>query len=291
MFCFRCGQELPEGAKFCPSCGQSQTIDTQPAQAEAPQAQPVQAEAPQAEPQAQPVQAETPQAEAQAQPVQAETPQAESQAQPVQAETPQAESQAQPVQAETPQAEAQAQPVQAQAPQAEPAQQPAPPQSGVSYAQTQPSPQTAPTYQTVPSPQPMQLGTKWLTVLPILLGLGAVLNLISIISLLDDLDGIPLSFAFSLPTIGPAFAIAFFSTIALIVLAVVTIILLVRRKKAGCFCVYALYAVQVLANIVVLFAYLDFGMDVLSIILSILIGAVMLAVNVVYFGKRKHMFS
>ena len=277
MFCFRCGQELPEGAKFCPSCGQSQTIDTQPAQAEAPQAQPVQAEAPQAEPQAQPVQAETPQAEAQAQPVQAETPQAESQAQPVQAETPQAE--------------AQAQPVQAQAPQAEPAQQPAPPQSGVSYAQTQPSPQTAPTYQTVPSPQPMQLGTKWLTVLPILLGLGAVLNLISIISLLDDLDGIPLSFAFSLPTIGPAFAIAFFSTIALIVLAVVTIILLVRRKKAGCFCVYALYAVQVLANIVVLFAYLDFGMDVLSIILSILIGAVMLAVNVVYFGKRKHMFS
>ncbi len=263
MFCFRCGQELPEGAKFCPSCGQSQTIDTQPAQAEAPQAQPVQAEAPQAEPQAQPVQAETPQAE----------------------------SQAQPVQAETPQAEAQAQPVQAQAPQAEPAQQPAPPQSGVSYAQTQPSPQTAPTYQTVPSPQPMQLGTKWLTVLPILLGLGAVLNLISIISLLDDLDGIPLSFAFSLPTIGPAFAIAFFSTIALIVLAVVTIILLVRRKKAGCFCVYALYAVQVLANIVVLFAYLDFGMDVLSIILSILIGAVMLAVNVVYFGKRKHMFS
>ena len=291
MFCFRCGQELPEGAKFCPSCGQSQTIDTQPAQAEAPQAQPVQAEAPQAEPQAQPVQAETPQAEAQAQPVQAETPQAESQAQPVQAEAPQAESQAQPVQAETPQAEAQAQPVQAQAPQAEPAQQPAPPQSGVSYAQTQPSPQTAPTYQTVPSPQPMQLGTKWLTVLPILLGLGAVLNLISIISLLDDLDGIPLSFAFSLPTIGPAFAIAFFSTIALIVLAVVTIILLVRRKKAGCFCVYALYAVQVLANIVVLFAYLDFGMDVLSIILSILIGAVMLAVNVVYFGKRKHMFS
>ena len=277
MFCFRCGQELPEGAKFCPSCGQSQTIDTQPAQAEAPQAQPVQAEAPQAE--------------SQAQPVQAEAPQAESQAQPVQAEAPQAESQAQPVQAETPQAEAQAQPVQAQAPQAEPAQQPAPPQSGVSYAQTQPSPQTAPTYQTVPSPQPMQLGTKWLTVLPILLGLGAVLNLISIISLLDDLDGIPLSFAFSLPTIGPAFAIAFFSTIALIVLAVVTIILLVRRKKAGCFCVYALYAVQVLANIVVLFAYLDFGMDVLSIILSILIGAVMLAVNVVYFGKRKHMFS
>lgn len=235
MFCFRCGQELPEGAKFCPSCGQSQTIDTQPAQAEAPKAEPVQAEAPKAEP----------------------------------------------VQAEAPKAE----------PQAEPAQQPAPPQSGVSYAQTQPSPQAAPTYQTVPSPQPMQLGTKWLTVLPILLGLGAVLNLISIISLLDDLDGIPLSFAFSLPTIGPAFAIAFFSTIALIVLAVVTIILLVRRKKAGCFCVYALYAVQVLANIVVLFAYLDFGMDVLSIILSILIGAVMLAVNVVYFGKRKHMFS
>ena len=171
MFCFRCGQELPEGAKFCPSCGQSQTIDTQPAQAEAPKAEPVQAEAPKAEPQA------------------------------------------------------------------EPAQQPAPPQSGVSYAQTQPSPQAAPTYQTVPSPQPMQLGTKWLTVLPILLGLGAVLNLISIISLLDDLDGIPLSFAFSLPTIGPAFAIAFFSTIALIVLAVVTIILLVRRKKAGCCCV------------------------------------------------------
>ena len=291
MFCFRCGQELPEGAKFCPSCGQSQTIDTQPAQAEAPKAEPVQAEAPKAEPQAEPVQAEAPKAEPQAEPVQAEAPKAEPQAEPVQAEAPKAEPQAEPVQAEAPKAEPQAEPVQAEAPKAEPAQQPAPPQSGVSYAQTQPSPQAAPTYQTVPSPQPMQLGTKWLTVLPILLGLGAVLNLISIISLLDDLDGIPLSFAFSLPTIGPAFAIAFFSTIALIVLAVVTIILLVRRKKAGCFCVYALYAVQVLANIVVLFAYLDFGMDVLSIILSILIGAVMLAVNVVYFGKRKHMFS
>ncbi len=234
MFCFRCGQELPEGAKFCPSCGQSQTIDTQPAQAEAPKAEPVQAEAPKAEPQAEPVQAEAPKAEPQAEPVQAEAPKAEPQAEPVQAEAPKAE------------------------PQAEPAQQPAPPQSGVSYAQTQPSPQAAPTYQTVPSPQPMQLGTKWLTVLPILLGLGAVLNLISIISLLDDLDGIPLSFAFSLPTIGPAFAIAFFSTIALIVLAVVTIILLVRRKKAGCFCVYALYAVEVLANIIVLFAYTGF---------------------------------
>ena len=291
MFCFRCGQELPEGAKFCPSCGQSQTIDTQPAQAEAPKAEPVQAEAPKAELQAEPVQAEAPKAEPQAEPVQAEAPKAEPQAEPVQAEAPKAEPQAEPVQAEAPKAEPQAEPVQAEAPKAEPAQQPAPPQSGVSYAQTQPSPQAAPTYQTVPSPQPMQLGTKWLTVLPILLGLGAVLNLISIISLLDDLDGIPLSFAFSLPTIGPAFAIAFFSTIALIVLAVVTIILLVRRKKAGCFCVYALYAVQVLANIVVLFAYLDFGMDVLSIILSILIGAVMLAVNVVYFGKRKHMFS
>lgn len=183
--------------------------------------------------------------------------------------------------AQTPQNEPKAEPVQAQ-----PAQQQTPPQP--EPVQT---PQSGPVYQTTPSPQPTQLGTKWLTVLPILLGLGAVLNLISIISLLDDLDGIPLSFAFSLPTIGPAFAIAFFSTIALIVLAVVTIILLVRRKKAGCFCVYALYAVQVLANIVVLFAYLDFGMDVLSIILSILIGAVMLAVNVVYFGKRKHMFS
>ena len=175
------------------------------------------------------------------------------------------------------------------APQAEPVQTPPQPEPQAEPVQT--PPQAAPVYQTVSSPQPTQLGTKWLTVLPILLGLGAVLNLISIISLLDDLDGIPLSFAFSLPTIGPAFAIAFFSTIALIVLAVVTIILLVRRKKAGCFCVYALYAVEVLANIIVLFAYLDFGMDVLSVILSILIGAVMLAVNVVYFGKRKHMFS
>ena len=137
----------------------------------------------------------------------------------------------------------------------------------------------------------MQLGTKWLTVLPILLGIGAVFNLISIISLMDTLDGIPLGFAFSLPTIGPAFAVAFFATIALIVLAVVSIILLVRRKKAGYLCVYALYALQILANIIVLFAYLDFGMEVVSIILSILIGAVMLAINVVYFGKRKQLFS
>ena len=48
---------------------------------------------------------------------------------------------------------------------------------------------------------------------------------------------------------------------------------------------------QVLAHIVVLFAHLDFGMDVLSIILSILIGAVMLAVNVVYFWQTQaHVF-
>ena len=32
-------------------------------------------------------------------------------------------------------------------------------------------------------------------------------------------------------------------------------------------------------------------MEVVSIILSILIGAVMLAINVVYFGKRKQLFS
>lgn len=174
---------------------------------------------------------------------------------------------------------------QAQTPQNEPKAEP---------VQAQPAPQTPPqagAYQTVASPQPMQLGTKWLTVLPILLGIGAVFNLISIISLMDTLDGIPLGFAFSLPTIGPAFAVAFFATIALIVLAVVSIILLVRRKKAGYLCVYVLYALQILANIIVLFAYLDFGMEVVSIILSILIGAVMLAVNVVYFGKRKQLFS
>ena len=184
-------------------------------------------------------------------------------------------------QAQTPQNEPKAEPVQAQpAPQTPPQSEP-----------VQAKPQSAPVYQTTPSPQPMQLGTKWLTVLPILLGIGAVFNLISIISLMDTLDGIPLGFAFSLPTIGPAFAVAFFATIALIVLAVVSIILLVRRKKAGYLCVYALYALQILANIIVLFAYLDFGMEVVSIILSILIGAVMLAINVVYFGKRKQLFS
>ena len=59
---------------------------------------------------------------------------------------------------------------------------------------------------------------------------------VSIISLLDDLDGIPLSFAFSLPTIGPAFAIAFFSTIALIVLAVALVLwfrLYGRNRRYG----------------------------------------------------------
>ena len=28
MFCYSCGAELPEGAHFCPKCGQSCTVKT-----------------------------------------------------------------------------------------------------------------------------------------------------------------------------------------------------------------------------------------------------------------------
>lgn len=268
MFCFQCGKELPDGAKFCPSCGANQESVTN-------QAAPVQAEETKVESQPQPAAepAKTEPAETPAEPVQPEAT-SEASAQPVQPE-PAAEATAQPVQPE-PVVEATAEPVQPQP--VQPQTQTVPPSGTVQYT-------------TVESPQPAQIGTKWLTVLPILLGIGAVMNLISIFQMLDELDGIPLSFAFSLPSIGPALAIAFFSTIVLIILAVATIILLIMRKKLGVFILYALYAIQILANVVVLFAYLDFGMDVLGLILSIIVGIAMLAINVVYFGKRKHLFS
>ena len=96
--------------------------------------------------------------------------------------------------AQTPQNEPKAEPVQAQ-----PAQQQTPPQP--EPVQT---PQSGPVYQTTPSPQPTQLGTKWLTVLPFLLGIGAIMNFVTIIRILGS--GVSLGDMFSVPTAGPIFA-------------------------------------------------------------------------------------
>ncbi len=183
-------------------------------------------------------------------------------------------------QAQTPQNEPKAEPVQAQpAPQTPPQSEP-----------VQAKPQSAPVYQTTPSPQPMQLGTKWLTVLPFLLGIGAIMNFVNVIKILGS--GVSLGDLFSVPTAGPIFALSFFGAIALTALAVVAIVQLVRRKKIGYLCVYALYGCQVVLNAIVFLSMMGYyGVDLTATVIAIIIGGVMLGVNVTYFNKRKHLFS
>ena len=182
--------------------------------------------------------------------------------------------------AQTTQNEPKAEPVQAQ-----PAQQQTPPQP--EPVQT---PQSGPVYQTTPSPQPTQLGTKWLTVLPFLLGIGAIMNFVTIIRILGS--GVSLGDMFSVPTAGPIFALSFFGSIALTALAVVAIVQLVRRKKIGYLCVYALYGCQIAVNAIVFLSMMGYyGVDLTSTVIAIIVGGVMLGVNVTYFNKRKHLFS
>ena len=182
--------------------------------------------------------------------------------------------------AQTPQNEPKAEPVQAQ-----PAQQQTPPQP--EPVQT---PQSGPVYQTTPSPQPTQLGTKWLTVLPFLLGIGAIMNFVTIIRILGS--GVSLGEMFSVPTAGPIFALSLFGAIALTALAVVAIVYLVRRKKLGYQCVYALYGCQIVLNTIVFLSMMGYyGVDLTSTVIAIIVGGVMLGVNVTYFNKRKHLFS
>ena len=182
--------------------------------------------------------------------------------------------------AQTPQNEPKAEPVQAQ-----PAQQQTPPQP--EPVQT---PQSGPVYQTTPSPQPTQLGTKWLTVLPFLLGIGAIMNFVPIIRILGS--GVSLGDMFSVPTAGPIFALSFFGSIALTALAVVAIVQLVRRKKIGYLCVYARYGCQIAVNAIVFLSMMGYyGVDLTSTVIAIIVGGVMLGVNVTYFNKRKHLFS
>ena len=182
--------------------------------------------------------------------------------------------------AQTPQNEPKAEPVQAQ-----PAQQQTPPQP--EPVQT---PQSGPVYQTTPSPQPTQLGTKWLTVLPFLLGIGAIMNFVTIIRIRGS--GVSLGDMFSVPTAGPIFALSFFGSIALTALAVVAIVQLVRRKKIGYLCVYALYGCQIAVNAIVFLSMMGYyGVDLTSTVIAIIVGGVMLGVNVTYFNKRKHLFS
>ena len=176
--------------------------------------------------------------------------------------------------AQTPQNEPKAEPVQAQ-----PAQQQTPPQP--EPVQT---PQSGPVYQTTPSPQPTQLGTKWLTVLPFLLGIGAIMNFVTIIRILGS--GVSL---------GDMFSVLLWlatSMFALTALAVVAIVQLVRRKKIGYLCVYALYGCQIAVNAIVFLSMMGYyGVDLTSTVIAIIVGGVMLGVNVTYFNKRKHLFS
>ena len=173
------------------------------------------------------------------------------------------------------------------APQAEPVQTPPQPEPQAEPVQT--PPQAAPVYQTVSSP-PTQLGTKWLTVLPFLLGLGAIMNFVTVIRILGS--GVSLGDMFSVPTAGPIFALAFFGTIALVALAVVAIVYLVRRKKLGYQCVYALYGCQLAVNLIVFLSMMGYyGVDLTSTVIAIIVAGVMLGINVTYFNKRKHLFN
>lgn len=174
------------------------------------------------------------------------------------------------------------------APQAEPVQTPPQPEPQAEPVQT--PPQAAPVYQTVSSPQPTQLGTKWLTVLPFLLGLGAIMNFVTVIRILGS--GVSLGDMFSVPTAGPIFALAFFGSIALTALAVVAIVHLVRRKKLGYQCVYALYGCQLAVNLIVFLSMMGYyGVDLTSTVIAIIVAGVMLGINVTYFNKRKHLFN
>lgn len=174
------------------------------------------------------------------------------------------------------------------APQAEPVQTPPQPEPQAEPVQT--PPQAAPVYQTVSSPQPTQLGTKWLTVLPFLLGLGAIMNFVTVIRILGS--GVSLGDMFSVPTAGPIFALAFFGTIALVALAVVAIVYLVRRKKLGYQCVYALYGCQLAVNLIVFLSMMGYyGVDLTSTVIAIIVAGVMLGINVTYFNKAASTYS
>lgn len=167
--------------------------------------------------------------------------------------------------------------------------QPAQPQSAPQAEPVQTPPQAAPAYQTVSSPQPTQLGTKWLTVLPFLLGLGALVNVISLIRMLgsDSLEDL-----FFARMVGGINTLTFLGLVVLTVLAVVAIVQLVHRKKLGYQCVYALYGCQVVINLIVFFSLIGYsGINMVPTVIAILVGATMLGVNLVYFGKRKHLFS
>lgn len=171
-----------------------------------------------------------------------------------------------------------------------------PPQTQTPPQQTQTPPvqpqtppqQTASGYQTVSSPQSSQLGTTWLTVLPFLLGLGVIMNSISVIQFFSS--GISLGDLLSIPTIGPIMGLAIVSTIALVVIGILAIVNLVKRKKQGYQMLFVLYGIQVVVNLIVLMTVGGY-MDTSTTLIALIVGAVMFAVNYVYFGKRKHLFS
>ena len=105
-------------------------------------------------------------------------------------------------------------------------------------------------------------------------------------------SGVSLGDMFSVPTAGPIFALAFFGTIALVALAVVAIVYLVRRKKLGYQCVYALYGCQLAVNLIVFLSMMGYyGVDLTSTVIAIIVAGVMLGINVTYFNKRKHLFN
>ena len=81
-------------------------------------------------------------------------------------------------------------------------------------------------------------------------------------------------------------------TIALVALAVVAIVYLVRRKKLGYQCVYALYGCQLAVNLIVFLSMMGYyGVDLTSTVIAIIVAGVMLGINVTYFNKRKHLFN
>ncbi len=67
---------------------------------------------------------------------------------------------------------------------------------------------------------------------------------------------------------------------------------LVRRKKLGYQCVYALYGCQLAVNLIVFLSMMGYyGVDLTSTVIAIIVAGVMLGINVTYFNKRKHLFN
>lgn len=134
-----------------------------------------------------------------------------------------------------------------------------------------------------------QLGMRWAQVVPFLLGIGVIWSIVQLFQVFS-MDA-PLSLILSLPTIGPAITCLLVGAIVSIVLAVLAIVFLVKHKKWGYYCLYGCYAVEVVAGLITLIAYSSLDLSIANPLATVITGALMLVVNIIYFKKRQHLYN